>query len=66
MPCGKKKKKVGRCTRFAMTALTVAFLQYEIPDPNGMTKICVYDSYRGQHTIVVKAWQLCPHTIRVD
>lgn len=65
MACGKKKRKgKGMRTKFAL--LTVAFFQYEIADANGMTKICVYDSYKGQAALTIQAWKLCPMTIRVD
>jgi hypothetical protein len=67
MPCGKKKGKGkgGRSKMFALTAFTMAFLRYEIPGKN-MTKICVYESYKGQHTVVVKSWQMCQRSIKVD
>ena len=44
----------------------LAFLQYEVPDRNGMSKICVYESYKGQHTLVLKSWEMCPQSIQVD
>lgn len=55
-----------RQMKIALIAVLLAFFQYEIPDSNGMTKICVYETYRGQHTLIVKAWQLCPQTLRVE
>ena len=42
---------------------TLAVLIYEYQ--TGMTKQCVYESYKGQHTITINNYQLCPLNIRV-
>jgi len=46
--------------------LLIALFQYEIPSNQGLTKICVYESYKGQHTIVIDAYKICPMQLRVD
>jgi hypothetical protein len=38
-----------------------AFFSHEIP--GGVTKVCVYKSYKGTHAITIDSWRPCPGTI---
>lgn len=61
---GNTMKKLLLLLLVSMSAhATTAFFKYE--RVNGMNKICVYESVRGDVAITIRATSLCPLTIEV-